>query len=51
MLRLIDVCKSFRYGREKQLILDKINLDFKKSELVFILGKSGSDYLIELVDC
>ena len=42
MLRLIDVCKSFKFGKNKELVLDKINLDFKKSELVFILGKSGS---------
>ena len=42
MLKLINVCKSFKYGKEKVLVLDKINLDFKKNELVFILGKSGS---------
>ena len=42
MLKLINVCKSFKYGKEKVVILDKINLDFKKHELVFILGKSGS---------
>lgn len=42
MLRLIDVCKSYKLGKNKILILDKINLDFKKQELVFILGKSGS---------
>ena len=42
MLRLINVCKSFKFGKEKQLVLDNVNLDFKKNELVFILGKSGS---------
>ena len=42
MLRLINVCKSFKFGKNKVLVLDKINLDFKKQELVFILGKSGS---------
>ena len=42
MLRLIDVCKGFKFGKEKTLVLDKINLDFKKNEMVFILGKSGS---------
>jgi len=42
MLRLINVCKSFKYGKNKNLVLDKINIDFKKSELVFILGSSGS---------
>lgn len=42
MLRLINVCKSFNFGKDKLLVLDKINLDFKRNELVFILGKSGS---------
>lgn len=42
MLKLINVCKSFKYGKEKVVVLNKINLDFKKNELVFILGKSGS---------
>jgi len=42
MLRLINVCKSFKYGKNKILVLDNINIDFKKNELVFILGKSGS---------
>ena len=42
MLRLINVYKSFNFGKDKVLVLDKINLDFKKNELVFILGKSGS---------
>ena len=42
MLRLIDVCKGYKFGKEKTLVLDKINLDFKKNEMVFILGKSGS---------
>lgn len=42
MLRLIDVCKSFKFGKSKTLVLDRVNLDFKKNELVFILGKSGS---------
>lgn len=42
MLRLINVCKSFKIGKEKNLILDNINIDFKKNEMVFILGNSGS---------
>lgn len=42
MLRLVDVIKSYKFGKDKCLVLDKINLDFKKQELVFILGKSGS---------
>jgi len=42
MLRLINVCKSYKCGKNREVILDNINLDFKKHELVFILGKSGS---------
>ena len=42
MLRLIDVCKSFKYDKNKLEVLKNINIDFKKKELVFILGKSGS---------
>lgn len=42
MLRLINICKSYKYGKNKLCVLDNINLDFKKRELVFILGKSGS---------
>lgn len=42
MLRLIDVCKGFKYGKDKIVVLDKVNIDFKRKELVFILGKSGS---------
>ena len=42
MLRLIDVCKSYKFGKNKVMVLNKINLDFKKNELVFILGNSGS---------
>lgn len=42
MLKLINICKSFKYGKNKNIVLDNINLDFKKNELVFILGSSGS---------
>lgn len=42
MLKLINICKSFKYGKNKNIVLDNINLDFKKKELVFILGSSGS---------
>lgn len=42
MLRLINVCKSYKCGKNRIKVLDNINLDFKKNELVFILGKSGS---------
>ena len=42
MLRLRNVFKSYKYGDIKIKVLDDINIDFKKGELVFILGKSGS---------
>ena len=38
MLKLRNICKSFN----NVIVLDNINLDFKSSELVFILGASGS---------
>jgi len=42
MLRLINVCKSYKFGKDRDVVLDNVNVDFKKRELVFILGKSGS---------
>ena len=42
MLRLINVCKSYKFGKDRDVVLDNINVDFKKKELVFILGKSGT---------
>ena len=42
MLKLRNVTKSYKFGNNKARVLDNINIDFKKGELVFILGKSGS---------
>ena len=42
MLKLKNVCKYYKIGKEKKVILDNINIDFKDRELVFILGSSGS---------
>jgi len=42
MLKLRNVCKYYKVGKEKRIILDNITLDFGKKELVFILGSSGS---------
>jgi len=42
MLRLRNICKSYENGKNKNVVLDNISLDFKKRELVFILGISGS---------
>ena len=33
MLKLINVCKSFKYGKNKNLVLDNINIEFKKNEI------------------
>lgn len=42
MLRLRNVVKSYTNGRNKTVVLNDVNLDFNKNELVFILGTSGS---------
>lgn len=42
MLRLRNVVKSYSNGHNKTVVLNDVNLDFKKNELVFILGTSGS---------
>ncbi len=42
MLKLIDVCKEYKNGRNKTTVLDHVNLSFGNNELVFILGPSGS---------
>ena len=42
MLKLKNIYKSYRYGKNKKIILDNINIDFKNNEMVFILGLSGS---------
>jgi len=38
-LSLTDIC--FRYG-EKELVLDKINLEIQKGEFIGLIGKSGA---------
>ena len=42
MLRLINICKSYKCGKSREVVLDNVNINFKKNELVFILGSSGS---------
>lgn len=42
MLRLINVTKIYKDDNNKNIVLDNVNIDFKKNELVFILGSSGS---------
>ena len=42
MLKLKNICKSYNIGKNKKVVLDDINLEFKDSELVFITGVSGT---------
>lgn len=42
MLQLKDISKSYTTGDFTQVALNKVNLNFRKSEFVAILGQSGS---------
>lgn len=42
MLSLKNVCKYYKYGKNKKVILDNINVSFNDTGMVFILGMSGS---------
>ena len=42
MLKLKNVCKYYKVGDDKKVVLNNVTLDFKNRELVFILGTSGS---------
>lgn len=42
MLQLKNITKSYKTGEFTQIALDKVNLNFRKSEFVAILGQSGS---------
>ena len=42
MLKLIDICKSYKTGEFVQKALDNVSIEFRKSEFVSILGASGS---------
>ena len=42
MLQLKDITKSYKTGDFTQVALDKVSLNFRKSEFVAILGQSGS---------
>lgn len=42
MLSLKNVCKYYRYGKNKKEIINNININFRDRGMVFILGKSGS---------
>ena len=42
MLQLRNISKYYMYGKNKKMVLDGVSIDFKREELVFILGASGS---------
>ena len=42
MLKLRNISKFVKYGKNTTTILDNINLDFSSQEMTFILGASGS---------
>lgn len=42
MLKLREITKYYMDGKNKKTVLDKVSIDFKRGELVFILGASGS---------
>lgn len=42
MLQLKNITKSYKTGEFTQVALDKVNLNFRESEFVAILGQSGS---------
>lgn len=42
MLQLKDITKSYKTGEFTQVALNKVSLNFRKSEFVAILGQSGS---------
>ena len=42
MLQLRNISKYYMYGKNKKMVLNGVSIDFKREELVFILGASGS---------
>jgi len=42
MLQLKNITKSYKTGEFTQVALDKVNLNFRESEFVAVLGQSGS---------
>ena len=42
MLQLKDITKSYTTGEFKQVALNNVSINFRKSEFVAILGPSGS---------
>ena len=42
MIRLHDICKSYRVGDRRRVILDHLNVDFRPGVNVGILGRNGA---------
>lgn len=42
MIRLHDICKSYRMGNRRRIILDHLNVDFVPGVNVGILGRNGA---------
>ena len=42
MIRLVNICKSYRVGRKKRIILDHLDVDFEPGVHTGILGRNGS---------
>lgn len=50
-VKCIDLSKSFHVGKERRLILDRINLDIKEGDKLGLLGRNGAgkSTLIKLI--
>lgn len=42
MIKLINVCKSYRFGKRRRILLDHVNLEFFPGTNVGILGRNGA---------
>ena len=42
MLRIENVSKYYKYGKNRKVILDKVNISLGRSGMVAIIGASGS---------
>ncbi|PID60223.1 MAG: ABC transporter ATP-binding protein [Gammaproteobacteria bacterium] len=42
MIRLVDVCKSYRTGQGRKVVLDRVSADFPVGKSIGILGLNGA---------
>ena len=42
MIRLRNICKSYKFGDRRRVILDDLSVDFKPGVNVGILGRNGA---------